>query len=98
MTLTDSELSELVETYDQLESYSIIPNPYQILFSLKGDYEILVEIKNENGDFVALGEYRRKGKRGFGEVNSIMTGRTEFAAVEAVISNLVDYDLKKRNR
>ncbi len=98
MTLTESGLSELVETYDQLESYSIIPNPYQILFSLKGDYEILVEIKNENGEFVALGEYRRKGKRGFGEVNSILSGLTELAAVEAVVSALVDYDLKKRNR
>jgi len=77
MTLTDSDLSTLVETYEQLESYSIIPNPYQILFSLKGDYEILVEVKNENGEFVALGEYRRKGKRGFGEVNSILSGLTE---------------------
>jgi len=98
MTLSDDELSGLVEKYDQIENFTVRQNPYGILFNLSDDNEVSVSIKETDTNFEAMGQYRKKGQLGFGEATSIMPGNTELEAVEAVVNKVLDYDLRKKNR
>ena len=98
MTLTDDELSSLVKKYQPITRYTIGEDEQHLMFFLQNNKEISVAIKKNNEIFEALGQLRNLNQRGFGEANSIMKADSELEVVENILTNLIEFDLKRKNR
>ncbi len=98
MSLSQEDLSDLVEKYQPIIRYTIGENEQHIIFHLENDKEIAVSIYQMNGDIEAMGQLRNKNQKGFGEANSVFKGDTELYVVEKILDNLLGYTLKKENK
>jgi len=98
MTLSNDDLVDLVEKYQPITRFTIGENPQHIIFHLQNEKEISISIKKKDENFEALGQFRHKNQRGFGETNCIMKGDSELDVVKNILDNLLGYDVKKQNR
>ena len=98
MTLTNDELSSLVKKYQPITRYTTGEDEQHLMFFLQNNKEISVSIKKNNEIFEALGQLRNLNQRGFGEASSIMKADSELEVVENILTNLIEFDLKRKNR
>jgi len=98
MTLTDYELSSLVKKYQPIVRHTIGEDEQHLMFFLQNNKEISVAIKKNNEIFEAVGQLRNLNQRGFGEASSIMKADSELEVVENILANLIEFDLKRKNR
>ncbi len=96
MTLSASDLSDVVEKYQPIMRYTIGENERHIMFHLERDKEISVLINQNDKDFEGLGQLKDKNERGFGEASSIFTGDSELDVIKKILDSLLEYNAKKR--
>ncbi len=98
MTLSVDDLSGLVEKYQPIVRYTIGENEQHIIFHLKNDKEISIEIEKKDEKFEALGQLRTKNQRGFAEGNSMLDADSELDVVKNILENLLEYNTKRQNK
>ena len=101
MSLSNEELSGLVEKYPPIMRFTLGEDSDHIIFHLTGDKEIAVSIQESNGKhakFEGLGQFRNKNQRGFGDATCILKESTKIELVKSILDNLLDYYFKSQNK
>ncbi len=95
MTVSDNDLSNLVEKYQPITKYTIGENEHHIMFHLERYKEISVLINQNDEDFEGVGQLRDKNERGLGKASSIINGDSELDVIKKILDNLLGYNAKK---
>jgi hypothetical protein len=97
MGITKDDLSEIVSKYVPIHDYESTENSNSYIFHLYNDYEIAISVGDSERKFhkyEGLGQYRKRGEKGFGAGNCILGGSTEKETFENIIKNLLDFNAK----